>query len=55
MNISKIEKWIVKFFQTISSVCNFISIRADHYVESKQWEWAQLEIHTFPKEWFEEE
>lgn len=55
MNIPRIEKWIVKFAELVSSACNFVSIRLDHYVESKQWEWAKLEQHTFPKEWFEKE
>lgn len=47
----RIEGRIVRIAQAISTVCNFISIRMDYYVETKQHEW-EVRHKTFPKEWF---
>ena len=50
----RIEGWLVRIAQAISSACNFISIRLDYYVEMKQHEF-EVRHKTFPKEWFEDD
>ena len=49
----RIEGWLVRIAQAISSACNFVSIRLDYYVEMKQHEF-EVRHKTFPKEWFED-
>jgi len=51
----RIDGWLVRIAQAISTACNFVSIRLDYYVELKQYEFMKAEQYQFPKEWFEEE